>query len=219
MRNLTLHGKIVVSGIISLFLTVLLLIGLGVRQIKRNHTPPEQESAPAEIAAEPPAPAVISHEPVREILKKFRRDTFLPPKPEREISGRRNADRFSPGRDLIYVDDKRVYWESDNDKNDTECDHSMHKAMEEPLRLLIELVYERGGTLEVQDSYRASGVHNNRSLHKEGRAIDLTCDELGLEKLACLAWAAGFDWVYYEASSKGGAHVHCSVKPDHVQPK
>ncbi len=94
----------------------------------------------------------------------------------------------------------------------------MHHAIETPLRLLIELVHREGGTLEIHDAYRPEGVHNARSLHKEGRALDMTCDELGLERLACLCWAAGFDWVYYEASARGGAHVHCSVKRDHVQP-
>lgn len=194
------------------------MIGLGLRRIRIKHTLPKQEPT-IQAAANTSLHKTISYKPVRKIPEKFRKDTFMPPKPERDISGGRNAELFSPGRDLIYVDDKRVYWESDHDKNDTECDHSMHKAMEEPLRLLIELVCQKNGTLEVQDTYRASGIHNKRSLHKEGRAIDITCDELGLEKLACLAWAAGFDWVYYEASSRGGAHVHCSVKTDHIQPK
>jgi len=219
MRNLTLHGKIVVLGIISLFITILLLISLGLRQIKQSRAVPFAPSlAKASITNKEPDPVEINYEPVREITSHFRADTHRPTKNEAETSGKRDPELFSPGRDLIFVDDPRVYWESDNDKNDDECDHSMHKSMEKPLRLLIELVHARGGTLEVQDSYRASGVHNTRSLHKEGRAIDITCDELGLEKLASLAWASGFDWVYYEKSSRGGAHVHCSVKRDHSQP-
>ena len=209
------------SGIISIFLLILFLIGLGIHKIKQKNRPDHNPANTGVVYTEEdikqkPKPV---YKPVREIPEKFRRDTHLPTAPEGETSDRRNAELFSPGRDLIYFDDKRVVWESDNDKNDIECDHSMHKSMEKPLRLLIELVCARGGTLEVQDSYRPIGIHNPRSLHKEGRAIDLTCDELGLEQLACLCWGAGFDWVYYEASSRGGAHVHCSVKRNHVQPK
>ena len=87
-------------------------------------------------------------------------------------------------------------------------------SMEIPLRRLIELVDAEGGILKIQDTYRAEGVHNHRSLHKEGRAVDITCDELGLEKLSRLAWSAGFDWVYHEVPRNGGAHVHASVSPE-----
>jgi hypothetical protein len=117
---------------------------------------------------------------------------------------------FSPGRDLTFIDDARVWWESDNDDGDNEDDHSIHKSLEIPLRRVIELVAARGATLKVQDAYRPAGIHNPRSLHKEGRAVDLTCDDMPLEDLAKLCWAAGFDWVYYE--TRGGAHIHCSVK-------
>jgi len=120
---------------------------------------------------------------------------------------------FRPEIDLVRVDDDRVWWESDHDKGDTEDDHLLHRAMEIPLRRLIELTTQAGGRLKVQDTYRATGVHVKKSLHKEGRAIDVTCDELGLEKLAKLCWASGFDWVFHEASSRGGAHVHASVRP------
>jgi len=219
MRNFTLHGKIFILGISSLFITTLILIGAGLRQIKHNRSTTKKNIVISEKAENKLVIASKkNYDPVREITSKFRADTHRPPNNEGDTSGKRNADLFSAGRDLIFVDDSRVYWESDNDKNDVECDHSMHKSIEEPVRLLIELVCARGGTLEVQDAYRPSGVHNTRSLHKEGRAIDITCDELGLEALASLAWASGFDWVYFEKSSRGGAHVHVSVKRDHVQP-
>jgi hypothetical protein len=104
-----------------------------------------------------------------------------------------------------------VWWESDNDVNDCEDDHSVHKSLAGPLSNLVELVSRQGGVLKIQDAYRAHGVHNPRSLHKEGRAVDVTCDEFPLEKLAKLCWSAGFDWVYYE-DGPGGAHIHCSVK-------
>jgi hypothetical protein len=158
----------------------------------------------------PPPPAALL--PVRAAPARFPPDTHLPPHGEGETSGSIDLGTFSAGRDLIYVDDPRVWWESDHDTDDTEDDHTIHVAMEVPLRRLIEAVASRGGTLKVQDTYRPSGLHNPRSLHREGRAIDLTCDELGLEELARLCWASGFDWVYYEATAGLGAHVHCSVR-------
>lgn len=216
MRHLSLHGNILVFGGGSLFLTIVLLIGMGLRQVKRPSTP--SKPVPTLVEQAPAEEKQVEWLPVREAPQRFQRDTHMPNITEAKVSGARAPHMFSAGRDLTHIDDKRVFWESDNDTNDDECDHSMHKAMEEPLLLLIELVHAADGTLEVHDAYRASGVHNTRSLHKEGRAIDLTCDELGLEELAKLCWSAGFDWVYYEASARGGAHVHCSVKPDHVQP-
>jgi len=217
MRFLTLHGKILVLGGLSLFLTIVLLIGMGLRRVGRIHNEaPAPETVDVVLREAPdavPSSLAVRPEPTR-----FAANTHLPDESEGDVSGSRKGGSFSAGRDLIYIDDPRVFWESDHDEKDDECDHSIHRAMEDPLRALFELVCAEGGILEVQDAYRATGVHNTRSLHKEGRAIDLTCDELGLERLAKLCWAAGFDWVYYEASAKGGAHVHCSVKPDHTQP-
>jgi hypothetical protein len=176
--------------------------------------PPDAPAAP--IATPPPAVAAPSLAPVRDEPARFARNSYLPNRREGDVSGSVNPELFSPGRDLIYVDDSRVWWESDNDKEsgDDECDHSMHHALDLPFRRLIELVAARDGILEVHDAFRAARVHASRSLHKEGRALDLTCDELGLEALAKLCWAAGFDWVYYECG-KGGDHIHVSVRPDH----
>ncbi len=152
--------------------------------------------------------------PVRPEPRRFKARSHMPRSSERAASGTLDTRSFLAKFDLVYVDDRRVWWESEHDKNDTEDDHMMHRAMEIPFRRLVELVDKEGGTLKVQDAYRAEGVHALRSLHREGRAIDLTCNELGLEKLAKLTWAAGFDWVYFEAPKRGGAHVHASVKSD-----
>jgi hypothetical protein len=119
---------------------------------------------------------------------------------------------FSPDRDLVRIEDDRVWWESEHDRNDTEDDHVFHYAMEEPLRRLIELVDKTNAKLKVQDAYRDQGIHAKESLHKQGRAVDLTAEGISLEKLAKLCWAAGFDWVYYESPRRGGAHVHASVR-------
>lgn len=152
--------------------------------------------------------------PVRAMPERFPARTYLPPHPENVACGTNGCVPFDPARDLVRIEDSRVWWESENDFNDDEDDHVFHRAMETPMRRLIELVSAAGGTLKVQDAYRPEGVHNSRSLHREGRAVDLTCDELGLEQLAKLAWAAGFDWVYHESPKRGGAHIHASVRAE-----
>lgn len=195
---------IVAAG--SMIAVFIILIGALINRGCHRDDPPEP---PVDTVEEHPAPDLG---PVRPIPAKFKRDTHMPETTEGETSGSIDMATFSAGRDLVYVDDDRVWWESDQDLDDDECDHSMYVTMELPFRRLVELVVERNAILKVQDSYRACGVHSDRSLHKEGRGIDLTCDDLGLEVLACLCYAAGFDWVYHEASARGGAHVHCSVR-------
>jgi len=150
--------------------------------------------------------------PLRQVPASFPRGTYRPNRRESEVSGAIDLETFSPGRDLTYVEDDRVWWESDNDKGDTECDHTVHHSLRLPLETTIQLVSERGATLKVQDAYRASLVHNSKSLHKEGRAIDLTCNDMPLEDLAKICWQAGFDWVYHEKGShSNGPHIHASV--------
>jgi hypothetical protein len=146
----------------------------------------------------------------RELPAHFPLDTHLPPCRETKASGAINPNTFSAGDDLIRFDDERVWWESDHVRNGDENDHIINRAMKVPLEKLIESVYQLGGSLKIQDAYQPAGEHGRTSLHKEGRAIDLTCTDMSLETLAKLCWLAGFDWVYYEA--KGGAHVHCSVR-------
>ena len=165
--------------------------------------------------------------PVRPAPEKFKRDSWLPALRESEASGAITNNDFSAGRDLIYVDDARVWWESDNDGDtDDECDHSMNAVMEIPFRRLANFAVAAGWELRVQEAYRATGTHASKSLHKHGRALDLTLEKLGdvkltpfekvaaYEALAKMAWQAGFDWVYYENSAGGGPHIHVSVKAD-----
>jgi hypothetical protein len=166
-----------------------------------------------EPPAPPPGPAPIPiDQPVRPEPEKFPRNSHLPKGRELDVCGKIDLSTFSPGRDLVYVDDARVWWESDHDGTvDTECDHSVHRRVKEPLRRLIELVSQRGGTLEIHDAFRSTGIHNIGSLHREGRALDVTCDQMSMEDLAKLCWAAGFEWVLHEASPRSGPHVHCSM--------
>ena len=167
---------------------------------------PDASEAVIESPPEPPRM-------VRPLPEALPPGTHLPDIPESRASGSIDLSTFSPGRDLTYVDDDRAWWESDNDKRDTECDHTVHRSMRGPLERLIDLVAERGGALKIQDAYRPSLIHNARSLHKEGRAIDLTCEDMDLEELGRLCWAAGFDWVYHERGNRSnGPHMHCSVK-------
>jgi hypothetical protein len=187
------------------------IVQVGVAAVPEEPTVPEVSAPVVELP-----PPIRIDQPVRELLPKFPRGTRRPSFKEGTASVSIDGVGFDPDRDLVEVYDDRVWWESDNDDRtgDTEDDHLVHYALEESLRRVIELVVREGGTLEVHDAYRASGVHSLKSLHKQGRAVDLTCDELGLERLSILAWAAGFDWVYYEAPRRGGHHVHASVRPD-----
>ena len=152
-------------------------------------------------------------QPVRDEPTRFRARSYKPNLREGKASGSIGTGAFLAKYDLVRVEDSRVWWESEHDKNDTEDDHIMHRSIEEPFRRLIELMDKSGGRLKVQDAYRDEGVHARKSLHKEGRALDLTSEGVSLEKLAKLCWAAGFDWVYYESPKRGGAHVHVSVRP------
>lgn len=175
--------------------------------------PPRPREAPvAEVRTATREPIDFTL-PAREIPPDFKKNAKRPAIGEGAASWSIDKLKFDPATDLVWVDDARVWWESDNDQGDTEEDHLMHWAMEEPFRRLVELVHAEGGRLKVQDIYRAEGVHAMNSLHKQGRGIDLTDFNLPLSRLAALAWAAGFDWVYYEL--KGGAHVHASVNTRH----
>lgn len=174
----------------------------------------------------PTGPDIVN--PARPAPDKFPRDAKMPNKKEVDVSMGIDDVDFSAGRDLVYVEDARVWWESDNDKDpeDDECDHSIHAAMEIPFRRLANLVSAAGWQLRVQEGYRATGIHADKSLHKQGRALDLTVERLGetkltpfeklaaYEALAKLVWQAGFDWVYYENSRGSGPHIHASVRPD-----
>ena len=157
--------------------------------------------------------------PVRDEPKRFSRGSAMPAGGEGRNSTSIQYVSFDPARDLIEIYDDRVWWESDEDDatGDTEDDHLFHRAMEGPMCRLVEMVDRRGGVLKVQDSYRADGVHAARSLHKQGRAVDLTWmdpqtrENRSLGDLAKMCWAAGFDWVYFERSPP---HIHASVRAD-----
>lgn len=188
----------------SLSALLIFLVGISLRPAVNVETEPVPHVFPVD-------------KPVRAAPLFFKQNTYMPNAREGTVSGSIDLSTFSAESDLIEIYDDRVWWESEHDVGDTENDHIMHWSVEEPLMRLIELVSAEGGQLEVHDAYRDQGIHAPKSLHREGRALDLTCDQLGLERLAILCWQAGFDWVYYENRNNSGAHVHCSVRraPNH----
>lgn len=171
-----------------------------------------KKKAPHLVAGGRAAPTIRLDQPVRDEPARFPIDTHLPPIKEMLISGPIDLQTFSPTGNLTRLDDRRVWWESDHDNSRAEDDHVIHTSAEQPLRRLIELVSQNGGILEVRDTYRPIGVHKQVSLHKEGRAIDVTCSNMPMTRLAKLCWASGFDWVYLEGRNGQASHVHCSVK-------
>ena len=215
-----------IPTVLSLAAALLLAQGCGCGR-DRDASPHEDDSPSAEeIVEEEPKPDIYA--PVRAFPESFPRRSHLPDVRETVASGAISNSLFSPGRGLVYVDDPRVWWESGTDgETDDECDHSMHAAAELPFRRLVEMCVASGATLRVQEAYRPQGIHAGLSLHKEGRALDLTCPTLdpdnpdplrpspkSLEILAKLAWAAGFDWVFYECPKNSGPHIHASIRRD-----
>lgn len=170
---------------------------------RRTAPAPTQSAKPVQPPKPPPEP--------RTLPDRFPRDTHLPPLRESLVCGVADPAAFRPELELVVVHDGRIWWESDRQTSGTENDHIVHRNMEKPLRELATYVQQAGGRLKVHDAYRPSGLHNTRSLHKEGRAVDLTADGITLEELAKFCWISNFDWVYYEYKKGRGAHIHCSV--------
>ena len=205
----------------------LFLAGCGCGRNEIDADEPGEPDEPEVLAEEEDPVADLS--PVRPFPETFPRRAHLPDCTESEASGSIVYSSFSAGRDLVFVEDDRVWWESDNDEeDDDECDHSMHRNLQLPFRRLVEMCVASGAVLRVQEAYRPTSIHSPKSLHREGRALDLTCPSLdpewnpddpnahrpspkSLEILAKLAWAAGFDWVYYECPKNSGPHIHASV--------
>ncbi len=175
----------------------------------------EVEEQRAQGESQEPPPDLFK--PVREAPASFPPDSNMPRGKEIYASGPIDLATFDPERDIVRFEDVRVWFDSDQKQKtpNTEDDHLIHRAMEVPLKRLVNLMEKRGGKLKVHDAYRPAEknrIHLTNSLHCEGRAIDLTCEGLPMGELAKLCWQSGFDFVLYEVPRSSGVHLHCSVK-------
>lgn len=197
-----LYHAFILTSLIVLGVSVFLAFQIGT--VPGFYPPPLPLLPPPQ---QPVAPSVYAMLPVRPLPDQFLRNAKKPDCREGHAALSISEVPFQASRDLVFFHDDRAWFESDHDQGDTEDDHVIHQAMELPMSRLVNMVHEAGGRLKIQDSFRASGIHSPSSLHKQGRAVDLTCDELSLETIAKFAWSAGFDWVYYEAPSRGGGTI------------
>lgn len=228
---MTLSGRQLLLLFFAFLLTALLSVFL-IRKFRSVEpvVPAEMALSEDRTQADPdvepdtgPSPYFVRYaetcEPVRDMPRSFRPGQTMPTGGEGKNSTSIDKVSFRPVNDLIEIYDDRVWWESDEDDatGDDEDDHLFHWAMEKPMCRLINMVDERGGILKVQDSYRDSGIHAAKSLHKQGRAVDVTWmdpetrENRSLSDLAKMCWAAGFNWVYFERSPP---HIHASVRPE-----
>ncbi len=98
-------------------------------------------------------------------------------------------------------------------EEDTLVQESLLGATEQLVRFLLaersRLADTWGSTLfSIDEAYDSTGVHGLRSLHSEGRALNLSVNADGAGRLAGLAWLAGFDWVSFDEAG----HVHASAR-------
>jgi hypothetical protein len=99
------------------------------------------------------------------------------------------------------------------DEEKTGADKLMTQSLSDKLDALAVKVKAEwpGKKLRVTEAWDEGNEHGASSTHYEGRAADITVDDMDsgkLGRLAQLAVDAGFDWVFYENSQ----HVHVSVK-------
>jgi len=186
---------------------------------RRNRVKPltgSESTAPE--SSGPPAPPPDLHTAVRPAPASFPPDSNLPRGKEFLTSGPIDLKTFNPEKDLIRFEDTRVWFNSDTKTSlHAEDDHLIHRALEVPLKRLVNLLEKRQkhAQLKIHDAYRhpeTNTPHLSTSLHWEGRSLDLHSEGTGLTELAKLAWQAGFDFVLYEKPRKSGAHLHCSVR-------
>lgn len=111
---------------------------------------------------------------------------------------------------LVRVDHPLIVFKAEEG---TDADRWMTRPVSERLIRLAELVSKEwaaeGIRLRVTEAWDPEREHGRRSLHYEGRAVDLTTsdrDQSKYPKLGSLAIQAGFAWVYNERD-----HIHASA--------
>lgn len=140
------------------------------------------------------------------------RGRYYPNLPEAERVGA-ISERIERGtvafHRLVRCDSKDILFK---DEEGTGADRLMTRRLKERVEVLAGLVAREwpGVQLRVTEAWDENDEHGERSIHYEGRAVDLTTSDLNtarLGRLSGLALAAGFDWVAHEPT-----HVHASVR-------
>jgi len=137
----------------------------------------------------------------------------VPPEPEALVVGEatQRVERRTRGfAALVRCSNDVVVFK---DEEQTGADRMMSPRAHERLHRLARLTEHAWPGLKprVTEAWDENGEHTDRSVHYEGRALDLTTSDMDpkkLGRLAGLAWEAEFDWVYFEDPS----HVHASVR-------
>jgi hypothetical protein len=111
---------------------------------------------------------------------------------------------------LVRNTNPNVVFKNEEGRDD---DQIMTAKLSARVDALATLVLEEfpGLRLRITDAWDDSNVHAKTSRHLEGRAVDITTSDRDVKKLgrlAGLAIAAGFDWVFFEDK----AHVHASMR-------
>lgn len=211
--NAWMRAAMIVAGVLLVIALLLCFIFRPGSSSAPTTADEQQESKTAE-QQEAPAPDLFN--PVRPAPAAFPPDSNMPRGKESLNVGAIDLKTFNEKRDLVRFEDKRVWFNSDAKmREDKEDDHLIHRSMEVPLKRLVNLVEKKKGKLKIHDAYRHTDkntIHTTVSLHCEGRAIDLTVENISLSELAKLTWQAGFDFVLYEKPRRSGEHIHASVK-------
>ncbi len=190
---------------------------------------PDNPTAIPEIKASEAITAAMGTEEAKEKLVcincRDKLSTLLPENFERRLS--------IPDKEKGSEEEKNIpsgYITFDSDGGTHYKHHMMQMSLIDPLRKLTLLTYNEwqdGANLNINAAYDFQrNIHTTRSLHSEGRAIDLGLVVKGakagqglLARVAWLAHEAGFDWSYNEwagATEIFCNHVHVSKKGIHT---
>jgi hypothetical protein len=149
-------------------------------------------------------------EPTRSV---FRVGDYAPGRPEVEVVGGADKPIRRRSKDyarLVECDHAAIVFK-DEERNG--ADRRMSRRTHERLHALAKLVDREwpGTRPRVTEAWDENIEHGEKSVHYEGRALDLTTSDMApakLGRLSALAREAGFDWVYFEDET----HIHVSVR-------